>query len=862
MDISSYNIVNVEGYQLFTNNSSIVKELFVEWPVVVCKTMDSAHACWVIAPPESHLVVDSCVTLLEFIHPEYRSINESLINQVTIGLAQYIMPVGITAMYAGKQHSVAVCKVSVITENTNNDNKKIDPKILLTLPTPFLFKDRHIALFTDNAIHARLSIDKTHISLIHSDTEAAITEVARVTGSPVKHTRKIHVSCVHPDHTTRVVDTIEYQITGKVGTSYRELFMEDNCNDTIYTKAYQLCAHVEHIAGRPPLNDLNDATLKVLCVSFNGVIRKLQQLSGISFIGGLYVAQVQLCYLIEPLLCSSVSSVNSQINNNACYNVLLQPSTKKQRNELFHCIDYAKTHGNLTTMEYGCNRFYYPSSFIDNNDNNINNVIVSTDRRYVYSTDSENWMFTDYAGDLNMLLDHSQLNFTSAIKIYDDYKVLNSIDKLLPQTHARYLAEEEKSIIENITNISLESIVQTHNIPISIKMDYPIEEIAGFGHRCGWYYVIKNLLAASVEPNAPEILLIDFVEKTFSWGRTNDLGIKKHIWYNNTDYYVTSSELRYYSKNGVKTTVACIGKDVIVEWDGDWMLCGVASTEAEMYTNTELLQRILHEPWIGIWHNPHNMPKWFNYHDSPQEVLKLPNFTKSLKNCHGLIVLSEYFAEWVRQNLPGIPVSVMFHPTDKPAKCFTMNAYRDNKERSIVQVGYWLRNMCSLARLHAPNHIKIWLYGGRTALDMENVECKIHVAAGEACASMRDVHILRLPDLMYDEVLACNPALIWLYDSSANNGIIECIARSTPLLINKHPAAVEYLGDAYPGYCATIEEASVKLNDDSIIEKIHLYLRDTPEVQNRIRMDRFLRDFALSDVVQNVTASGLLPPLV
>ena len=63
-----------------------------------------------------------------------------------------------------------------------------------------------------------------------------------------------------------------------------------------------------------------------------------------------------------------------------------------------------------------------------------------------------------------------------------------------------------------------------------------------------------------------------------------------------------------------------------------------------------------------------------------------------------------------------------------------------------------------------------------------------------------------------------------LSKNSANNAVIECIARGTPLLINKQPATVEYLGEEYPFYFDNLEEASKKSKDYVLIEKTHHYL--------------------------------------
>ena len=73
-------------------------------------------------------------------------------------------------------------------------------------------------------------------------------------------------------------------------------------------------------------------------------------------------------------------------------------------------------------------------------------------------------------------------------------------------------------------------------------------------------------------------------------------------------------------------------------------------------------------------------------------------------------------------------------------------------------------------------------------------------------------------------MLCQNIIFLDLYDSSANNAVIECIARGTPLLINPIPAVVEYLGEGYPFYFNDLDEAAEKVKDFDLIKRTHEYL--------------------------------------
>lgn len=45
-----------------------------------------------------------------------------------------------------------------------------------------------------------------------------------------------------------------------------------------------------------------------------------------------------------------------------------------------------------------------------------------------------------------------------------------------------------------------------------------------------------------------------------------------------------------------------------------------------------------------------------------------------------------------------------------------------------------------------------------------------------------------------------------MFNSSANNTILECIARNTPIIVRTNPAIVEYLGENYPLYFESLND--------------------------------------------------------
>ncbi len=129
-----------------------------------------------------------------------------------------------------------------------------------------------------------------------------------------------------------------------------------------------------------------------------------------------------------------------------------------------------------------------------------------------------------------------------------------------------------------------------------------------------------------------------------------------------------------------------------------------------------------------------------------------------------------------------------------------------------------------------------------------------HRAFGVASAEMRDLGIKPATDvkssvkivtissyLEYDRFVSSSVLLIHLRDANANNAVLEAIAMATPVIINRHPAAVEYLGADYPLFFDCIADISQILADIPRIEEAAQYLRKID--RTRFQIFTFLRRF-------------------
>ncbi|WP_310490373.1 tetratricopeptide repeat protein [Chamaesiphon sp. VAR_69_metabat_338] len=263
------------------------------------------------------------------------------------------------------------------------------------------------------------------------------------------------------------------------------------------------------------------------------------------------------------------------------------------------------------------------------------------------------------------------------------------------------------------------------------------------------------------------------------------------------------------------------------------------------------------QPWVGFLHSPQSMPLWFNYPQrSPQKLFEKEIWQASLPYCLGLFSLSEYHAQWLREQT-GKPVSVLTHPTEIPDRKFEFERFITNPHKKVVQIGWWLRKLNSIDRLPLAEDnslgyqkVRIGSFFDLEAASFANLlklEARIYKIEVDEIYRSNTVAIDYVSNDEYDDLLSMNIAFVDLYDASANNAIVECIARATPLLINPLTAVREYLGADYPMYFDNLNEAAEKAVDTALILETHEYLKKC-QTSKKLSENYFLTSFQNSEV--------------
>jgi len=233
--------------------------------------------------------------------------------------------------------------------------------------------------------------------------------------------------------------------------------------------------------------------------------------------------------------------------------------------------------------------------------------------------------------------------------------------------------------------------------------------------------------------------------------------------------------------------------------------------------------RPLTRGWVGLLHVPFDAPQWFLPEVSPEQVFKTQMWQESLPACRGMICLCKDLELDFQARYPGIPTLTVRHPTELDVRRFDPDRYFMQKR--LVQAGDWLRKLQAIFRVRAPGHEKIMLLKNDT---LSYLQKDIEQFGDGRNGSVDLRHMVSNED--YDDLLSSSVALCLLYGTAANNLVIECMARATPLIVNPLPGIVEYLGWRYPLYGETVADADRLLMDRGAIIAAHQYLLEhTPK---------------------------------
>jgi hypothetical protein len=263
--------------------------------------------------------------------------------------------------------------------------------------------------------------------------------------------------------------------------------------------------------------------------------------------------------------------------------------------------------------------------------------------------------------------------------------------------------------------------------------------------------------------------------------------------------------------------------------------------ETKFLWNTEF---ICNNKWCGIIHCTPKTPTYLDCINI-NNLFKNINFINSLKKCTFIISLSNYVTKFLKNifklNKFNINIYTLNHPVEKTnIKLFDFSKFKSNKNKILIQIGQQMRKMTSIYIVKINNsYKKLWLTGTLNftkCSELLNKEIKYLGLNSNSFDPVKMYYTKTFEE--YDNFLENNIVFIDLFDAAANNTILECIVRNTPIIVNRCEGVVEYLGEDYPLYFSNLYEVNELLSYPNIM-KAHEYLKNL----NGDSFDTFSKNF-------------------
>ena len=407
-------------------------------------------------------------------------------------------------------------------------------------------------------------------------------------------------------------------------------------------------------------------------------------------------------------------------------------------------------------------------------------------------------------------------------------------------------------------------------------------------HRSGWNYVVSNMLyLQSTAPAALDKYSDTSITHTHS---------TTHAACGSVEAGTAPAALDKYSDTSITHTHSTAG-DTILDFSIDrtfgWKLHEFRDMKIIPYKTS----------WIGFIHHTDLASYKYNITELFNEKL----FLTSLAHCKGIFVLSNYLKNKVKNILTSknihVPVNSLVHPTEFVKNTFTIEKFLGNNNKYVIHIGTWMRDMSAIYLLEINSYLgvsKAILKGKYmenyfiSSIDKLFIKCCVEEEDEKQCCSTasigsgdtqccstasigsgdtqccgitsdsvenkfsqhiknsiqenyNNVKILNyINNEDYDLLLSKNVVFIKLLDASAVNTVIECCVRNTPIIVNKHPAVVEILGDKYPLYYNTLREASYIISSTRRLYEGHLYLKLLNK--DKLKIEHFIKDFINSEI--------------
>jgi hypothetical protein len=227
-----------------------------------------------------------------------------------------------------------------------------------------------------------------------------------------------------------------------------------------------------------------------------------------------------------------------------------------------------------------------------------------------------------------------------------------------------------------------------------------------------------------------------------------------------------------------------------------------------------------HSSWIGFVHSSVLGQPGRNYKFSLDNLISHPNFINSLDQCQLLVTLTDHTANYLRSKVD-LPIKSTFLPKVHFGDHFDIDKYFHKP--TLRHNGFELRNVSRFFELQTAIERNIYI-GHQHNYDLIINELKLNQISPQNTSV--NIIFKFLNNVNYAQELSSTIGFSHYYDCAASQGLLEHIMSHTPLIINKIPPIIEYLGVDYPMYYENVSHNIDKyLLDKSFIQQTSDYLK-------------------------------------
>jgi hypothetical protein len=245
------------------------------------------------------------------------------------------------------------------------------------------------------------------------------------------------------------------------------------------------------------------------------------------------------------------------------------------------------------------------------------------------------------------------------------------------------------------------------------------------------------------------------------------------------------------------------------EWAEKLLIWGNANETkyiiSEIIKNNYKLITFIHNPPFVKWYDPvykANIKNNIIYNDdyTNKKLFELINKYNLSDRITYLYTLSKAHKEYLFNKVPAYKNKLLsvFHPIQITGeeKVFDFNLFTQN--RQIIHIGWQLRNFKKFIDLKLPqDFFKTILIKTGFEKEWDNMSHNYELDA----AHKEYITILKeLKNADYEKIFVNSCVFLYLEDCVVTNTVLECMKFNTPVIINKLPSIVEYLGENYPLY--------------------------------------------------------------